>query len=98
MLREVAGERFAATELNYGFRTVIVTEDRRQAAEQYARARGVGVTPEQVLVDPYLLIGPVEHMVETLQRRREQLGISYLQVFFQDIDVFAPVVARLAGT
>jgi hypothetical protein len=37
-------------------------------------------------------------MVETLQRRREEFGVSYLQVFFQDIDAFAPVVARLAGT
>lgn len=95
LLREVAGERFAAIELNYGFRTGIVTGDRQQAAEQ--RARTYGVTPEQVLADPYLLMGTVEQMVETLQRRREQFGISYLQVFFQDIDTFAPVVARLAG-
>ena len=43
-------------------------------------------------------IGTVEQMVETLQRRREEFGVSYLQVFFQDIDAFAPVVARLAGT
>lgn len=98
MLREIAGERFAAIELNYGFRTVIVTENRQQVAEQNARERAAtGVTPEQVLADPYLLIGTVEQMVETLERRREQFGISYLQVFFQHIDTFAPVVARLAG-
>jgi len=97
MLREVAGERFASIELNYGFRAVIVTEDRQQVAEQQAHKRGTGVTAEQVLADPYLLIGTVEQMVETLQRRREQFGISYLQVFVQDIDTFAPVVARLAG-
>ncbi|HEY7342669.1 MAG TPA: TIGR03621 family F420-dependent LLM class oxidoreductase [Ktedonobacterales bacterium] len=97
LLREVAGERFAAVELNYGFRTVIVTDDRQQAAEQRARTRGRGETAEAILADPYLLIGTVEQMVETLQRRREQFGISYLQVFFQDIDSFAPVVARLAG-
>jgi probable F420-dependent oxidoreductase len=99
MLQEVAGERFPAVELNYGFRTVILTEDRQRAAEQYVRERAAtGLTPEQILADPYLLIGTVEQMVETLQRRREQLGISYLQVLFQSIDVFAPVVARLAGT
>ncbi|HEY7835624.1 MAG TPA: TIGR03621 family F420-dependent LLM class oxidoreductase [Ktedonobacterales bacterium] len=98
MLREVAGERFDAIELNYGFRQVIRTEDRQRAAEQYARERpSAGLTAEQVLADPYLLIGTVEQMVETLLRRREQVGISYLQVFFQEIDVFAPVVARLAG-
>ena len=98
LLREVAGERFAAIELNYGLGAVIVTEDRQQEAEQRARERAAtGVTAEQILANPYLLIGTVEYMVETLQRRREQFGISYLQVFFQDIDVFAPVVARLAG-
>ncbi len=99
LLREVAGERFAAIELNYGFQAVIVTENRRQAAEQRARERAAtGVTAEQILANPYLLIGTVEQMVETLQRRREEFGVSYLQVFFQDIDAFAPVVARLAGT
>ncbi|PWT77702.1 MAG: LLM class F420-dependent oxidoreductase [Chloroflexi bacterium] len=97
MLREVAGARFASIELNYGFRAVIVTDDRQQAAEQYARERGTGVTAEEVLADPYLLIGTVEQMVETLERRRDQFGISYLQVFFQNIDTFAPVVARLAA-
>jgi probable F420-dependent oxidoreductase len=97
LLREVAGARFASIELNYGFRTVIVTEDRQQAAQQYACERGTGVTAEEVLADPYMLIGTVEQMVETLERRRDQFGISYLQVFFQNIDAFAPVVARLAG-
>ncbi len=98
LLREAAGARFAAIELNYGFAAVIVTEDRQAVAEQRARKRAAtGVTAEQILDDPYLLIGTIEQMVDTLQRRREQYGISYLQVFFQDIDVFAPVVARLAG-
>ncbi|HKV83277.1 MAG TPA: TIGR03621 family F420-dependent LLM class oxidoreductase [Ktedonobacterales bacterium] len=98
MIQEVAGARFADIELNYGFRTVIVANDQRLAAERYAHERGREMTPEQVLADPYLLIGTVDQMVETLQRRREQCGVSYLQVFFQDIDAFAPVVARLVGT
>jgi probable F420-dependent oxidoreductase len=99
LLREVAGERFDAIELNYGFQAVIVTENRQLAAEQRARERAAtGVTPEQILANPYLLIGTVEQIVETLQRRREEFGVSYLQVFFQDVDAFAPVVARLAGT
>ena len=45
-----------------------------------------GVTPEQVLDDPYMFIGRVEHLVETLQRRRELYGISYLHISFQDIE------------
>ncbi|HEY7123011.1 MAG TPA: TIGR03621 family F420-dependent LLM class oxidoreductase [Ktedonobacterales bacterium] len=97
-LRETAGERFAAIELNHGIRKLIITENRQQAAEQRARERAAtGVTPAQVLDDPYLFIGTIEFLVETLQRQREQYGISYLHVPFQDIDTFAPVVARLAG-
>jgi probable F420-dependent oxidoreductase len=97
LLRQTAGERFAAIELNYGIAALIVTEDWQQAAEQFARQRERGETAEEILANPYLLIGTVEQIVESLQRRREQFGISYVQVFFQDIDVFAPVVARLAG-
>jgi probable F420-dependent oxidoreductase len=97
-LREAAGERIAAIELNHGIRKIILTEDRQQAAEQRARERAAtGVTAEQILDDPYMFIGTIEQLVETLQRRREQYGISYPHVPFQDIDAFAPVVARLAG-
>ena len=98
MLREVAGERFAAIELNYG---IPYGHPHRGPAAGGRAARacsgGRGRQPKQILADPYLLIGTVEHIVETLQRRREQFGISYVQVYFQDIDTFAPVVARLAG-
>jgi probable F420-dependent oxidoreductase len=97
-LREAAGERFAAIELNHGIRKIILSEDRRQVAEQRALARAsTGVTAEQVLEDPYMFIGTIDFLVDTLQRRREQYGVSYVHVPFQDIEVFAPVVARLAG-
>ena len=33
-----------------------------------------------------------------LQKRREQLGFSYIVVHDAEIETFAPVVARLAGT
>jgi hypothetical protein len=52
------------------------TGSRRQSS---ARERAdTGVTAEQILANPYLLIGTVEYIVETLERRREQFGISYL--------------------
>ena len=35
---------------------------------------------------------------ETLVRRREEYGFSYWVVHDGDIDAFAPVVERLAGT
>ena len=54
-------------------------------------------SPAEMLESPYALIGSVEQIVETLQERRERYGFSYITVF-GDIDAFAPVVARLAGT
>ena len=96
-LREAAGERFPAIELHHGMYPVIITDDRQHAAAQRARERRWRVTAEQYLANPYMFIGTVEYLVETLQRQREQYGISYLTILFQDIDVFAPVVARLAG-
>lgn len=56
------------------------------------------MTAEEILANPYLLIGTVEQVVEALQRRREQFGISYLTVHSRGSEVFAPVVARLAGS
>lgn len=99
-VRQAAGGRFSALELNMLIRAVILTEDRHQAAGQRAREQGTGatVTTEEILANPYLLIGTVEQVVEALLRRREQFGISYLTVHMKDADVFAPVVARLVGS
>ncbi len=98
-VQQAASERFSTMELNLLIRAVILTEDRQQAAEKRAREQWTGetVTAEEILANPYLLIGPVEHVVEALLRRREQFGISYLTVHVRDAEVFAPVVAHLAG-
>ena len=97
-VQEAAGERFAAVELSQLMGTVIVTSDRKQAAEQRAREQGLpGVTAEHMLANPYLLIGTVEHIGEQLHRLREVYGISYFVVTVDDMEALAPVVARLAG-
>src|SRR5205085_10591522 len=97
-VKQAAGERFAALELNLLIRTIIITEDRQQAAEQFIGERGLpGTTAEQLLASPYLLIGRVEQVVEQLQRLRELFGISYIVVGDEYMEVFAPVVGRLAG-
>jgi alkanesulfonate monooxygenase SsuD/methylene tetrahydromethanopterin reductase-like flavin-dependent oxidoreductase (luciferase family) len=44
---------------------------------------------------PHLAVGPLEEVVETLIARRDQFGITYLTVFDQYADAFAPVVERL---
>ena len=45
-----------------------------------------------------VLRGSVDDMVDTLLRRRDSLGISYVSVNAAYLDQLAPVVERLAGT
>jgi hypothetical protein len=45
-----------------------------------------------------ILPGTVDQMVDTLQRRRDTMGISYVTVSGAYLDQFATVVERLAGT
>jgi hypothetical protein len=42
-------------------------------------------------------VGSVDSIVDKLLELRERFGISYVSVFPQDTEAFAPVVARLAG-
>jgi hypothetical protein len=57
-----------------------------------------GLTPDQMRAAPLALIGTVSEIVETLRRRREELGFSYIVVHEAEFDALAPVVAELAGT
>lgn len=97
-VRQAAGERFASVELNLLTSSVIITQDRQLAAEQYIRESGrSGDTVEQLLASPYMLIGSVEQIVEQIHRLREQSGISYFVIRDEYMEAFAPVLARLAG-
>ncbi|HTY73808.1 MAG TPA: TIGR03621 family F420-dependent LLM class oxidoreductase [Actinomycetes bacterium] len=55
-----------------------------------------GVEVEQD--SPFTLVGDTGEMVETLQRRREEWGLSYYVFFGSDRELVTPVIARLAGT
>ena len=96
IVREAAGARFAELELNVFAARVEVTDKPVEAAE--AMAAQLQTTREMVESSASFLIGSVEKIVETLQQRREQSGLSYIMVFDRVMDAFAPVVARLAGT
>ena len=97
LVREVAGaERFGRLELNALVQRVVVTDDRRKAAEELT-GRWTQLTPDEILQSPYVIVGTVDQIVEDLQARRERWGISYYVIFEPYLDVFAPVVAHLAG-
>jgi probable F420-dependent oxidoreductase len=95
LVRETAGDR--SLELNALVQRVIVTDDRRKAAEELAVGRWAPLTPEEILESPYALVGTVDRIVEDLQARRERWGISYVATHEAFMDALAPMVARLTG-
>jgi len=95
-VREAAGERFSALELNALIQRVIVTDDQPQATRSLGE--DWGISADSARESPYLLIGTTKEIADMLCAHRERFGLSYLTVFERDMDAFAPVVTRLAGT
>jgi probable F420-dependent oxidoreductase len=97
LVRETAADRFDRLELNALVQRVVVTDDRRKAAEELATGRWARLAPDEILASPYALVGTVDQMVDDLRGRRERWGISYIMTHEPFMDALAPVVARLAG-
>jgi probable F420-dependent oxidoreductase len=95
-LRAAAGQRFEQLELNALVQQVILTESPRQAAAELA-ARWPDLDEDDVLQTPYLFVGSLDGLAETLQARRERWGLSYYVVFESAAESLAPLVARLSG-
>ena len=95
-VREAAGPRFDDLELNTLIGFAMVTDDRTSLAEAMAPHFGIG--PEEVLHVPLALVGTVDEMVEELEWRRAEYGISYFSVESDCWEAMGPVVSRLAGT
>lgn len=88
-------KRFARLELNIIIFAAIVTENRTRTIQQLAGR--FQAAEEQMPIIPHCLVGTVSKICEEIQKRREQYGISYLSVFEESAEIFAPVVARLTG-
>jgi probable F420-dependent oxidoreductase len=95
-VREGAGERFDQLELQIRYFVAAVTDDARALAE--AMAPGFGVSADEALSSGAVLAGTVDEVCDTLVRRREEWGVSYVVFGDDQYEQFAPVVARLAGT
>jgi len=98
-VREAARERFGRLELHTLAPFVALTTEPRTAAEAMMPDWGVAdrVGVNELLATPHALLGTEDQVVEGLRARRERYGISYVTVFQPAMEVFAPVVARLAG-
>jgi probable F420-dependent oxidoreductase len=92
-LRDVAGSRFDDLELNVNLAGV---------GDEYPDflSRQMGLDPAELVRDgaTSILTGTVDQMADTLRRRRDSLGISYVAVNGMFMQHLAPVVEMLAGT
>ncbi|HSO94913.1 MAG TPA: TIGR03621 family F420-dependent LLM class oxidoreductase [Acidimicrobiia bacterium] len=95
-VRDGAGARFADIELQIRYFIAAITHDANGLAE--AMAPGFGVSASEALQSGVALVGTVDEVCDTLTRRREEWGVSYVVLGDDTFEAFAPVVARLAGT
>jgi probable F420-dependent oxidoreductase len=95
-IKEAAGERFDDLELQVLTFIVAVDGNRDEVAKMMAP--GLGITEQQARDVPIALVGSVEEICDQLVERRETLGLSYWVVHDPEMEAFAAVVDRLAGT
>jgi hypothetical protein len=75
-VRAQAGDRAADLELNVRVQAVIVTRDRRAAAEQLVAERRLNLSAAEALETPFLLIGTESEIADQLRERRDRFGYS----------------------
>jgi probable F420-dependent oxidoreductase len=95
-VRDAAGARYDFLEIQAFAGFVHFTDDPEGLAE--AMAPAFDTTAAEVLDSPVALVGTIDTMIETLERRRERWDMSYHVVGAEHLDHFAPVVTRLAGS
>jgi alkanesulfonate monooxygenase SsuD/methylene tetrahydromethanopterin reductase-like flavin-dependent oxidoreductase (luciferase family) len=95
-VREAAGARFADLEIQVLAGFLQITDDAASIAEMMAGY--FETTPAEVLDSPVGFVGTIDEIVEQAERRRERWQMSYHVVPIEQMEAFAPVVARLAGT
>jgi len=95
-VRDAAGDRAGDIELQCWTATVQVVPNAEETLASLAPL--FDLTPEQLRAAPVALIGTAGAIVETLRKRREELGFSYIVVHEAEMDALAPVIAELAGT
>ena len=94
-VRAAAGARFDRLELNALVQRVIVADDPGPGLAEVAQQWKLD--PAALRESPFVLAGSVDAIVEALEARRARHGISYVVVFEQFLEAFAPIVKRLSG-
>ena len=94
-VREGAGDRFDALELNAWIAIAELTDDARALAD--ALAPVYDTDADSVLASPVTLIGSAGEVTDRLHERRERWGFSYHVIPGTAALDFAPLVAELTG-
>lgn len=94
-IKEGAGDRFADLEIEIGAYFTVVTDDAKPVVAGFAQM--FGCTEEEMVHHPHTLFGSVDSICEEIERRREEYGITYFTVGEDNLEAFAPVVARMTG-
>jgi len=95
VLREAAGDRFPALELNV-LATFVVTDKRRASTEELILQRGWrGIEAETVWEMPAIFIGSPAQIRDDLTARRERFGLSYLVVGESTLPALTEIVSAL---
>jgi probable F420-dependent oxidoreductase len=94
-VRNAAGDRFGALDIESSPFFTRITDDAHAAATEIAGY--LAYPAEELGRHPNVLLGTVDEIVERLQERREVYGMNYITVQQGELETFAPVVARLAG-
>jgi len=95
-VRAAAGERFEQLELQLLTFLVQVGKPHREAIEESAPL--FGVAPEVAAQIPIVIMGTEDEVCEQLVARRQRWGFNYIVIHEPELDAFAPIVDRLAGT
>jgi hypothetical protein len=96
-IRHAAGERFDEIDLSMVI-FIELTCNRHQRAAQIAHERGwSGISTEQILEMPSMLIGSIDQITEKIQTLREKYAFSYFVISDKSLETFAPIVTLLAG-
>lgn len=96
-VKEGAGDRFDALELNAWLAVAAVTDDAAGFATVVGEMFG-GASGDDVLGSPVTLIGSASEIEGRLHERRERWDYSYHVIPGDQADAFAPIVAELTGS
>jgi probable F420-dependent oxidoreductase len=94
-VKEAAGARFTDLELNALIGFVMITDDADGIAK--AMAPHFGISDEDARHIPLALLGTTDEMIEELEWRRAEYGISYWSIESDAWEALGPVVSALAG-